>query len=352
MLSLTSEQQIRLKHINIIRLLVFIGLLGALVGILFAIKNLFISLLLAFIISYLVRPFIYPLERAGLGYAQSLVLVYLLGLSSLFFIGFLILPFVSEQISGFQKEWPRYSVGLIDLIKNLELIVKDTIGVDVELKSVAESRLLSIGKLIITGSPVFLMDLASVLLMGPFLAFFMLKDGYSISKRFMVLVPNSVFEMVLGLQYTINKQLGEFIRARSIEAIIVGLITFIGLSILSFPFASLLGVFAALTNLIPYIGPIIGGAPAVAIALVNDWQPIDMMLVIGVYLIAQLIDVSILVPILVARIVNLHPVTVVLLIILGGQFMGVLGMIISIPLANALKVTFVAVYDHLTRFKK
>ena len=71
----------------------------------------------------------------------------------------------------------------------------------------------------------------------------------------------------------------------------------------------------------------------------------------GVYFTAQLIDNSILIPILVARIVNLHPVTVILLIILGGQFMGILGMIIIIPLANALKVTFLSVYEHLTRFK-
>ena len=66
---------------------------------------------------------------------------------------------------------------------------------------------------------------------------------------------------------------------------------------------------------------------------------------------AQFIDAGILVPILVARIVNLHPVSVVLLIILGGQFMGILGMIISIPVANALQVTFLAVYEHITQVK-
>ena len=167
----------------------------------------------------------------------------------------------------------------------------------------------------------------------------------------MLLVPNSVFEMVLDLQYQINRQLGQFIRARFLEASIVGLVTFLGLSLISFPFAFLLGGFAALTNLIPYIGPIIGAIPAVIIALVNNYETWDLSFLIGVYLIAQLIDAGILVPILVARIVNLHPVTVVLLIILGGQFMGILGMIISIPLANALKVTALAVYEHITQFK-
>ncbi len=352
MLSLTVEQKIRLKRINIIKLLVFVGLLTVLGSILFLINNLFISFLLAFVISYLARPLIAPLERAGLSYNMALIFIFLTGISLIGLLGIWAFPLISQQVSNLQAEWPRYSEGLLSLIETAELKVKNWLGIEVRLQEKSKEQILYFSQVILKDLPSILLQALSVLLLAPFLAFFMLKDSQKMSKRFMMLVPNSVFEMVLNLQYKINQQLGQFIRARFLEAFIVGLVTFLGLTLISFPFAFLLGGFAAITNLIPYIGPIIGAIPAVIIALLNGYQAWDLSLVIGVYLIAQFIDAGILVPILVARIVNLHPVTVVLLIILGGQFMGILGMIISIPVANALKVTSLAVYEHITQFKK
>ena len=354
MLSLTAEQKSRIKRINIIKLLVFIGLLGVTGSVLFLVNNLFISLLLAFVISYLVRPFIVSLERASsrLNYNQSLILTFILGLTVIGVLGVWAVPLLSQQISHFQNEWPRYSEGLLTLMENIELKAQEYLSLDINLRAKGKEKLLSLSQVILKDLPSILLQALSVMLLAPFLAFFMLKDSSKISKRFMLLVPNSVFEMILELQYKINRQLGQFIRARFLEAFIVGLLTFIGLSLISFPFAALLGGFAAVTNLIPYIGPLIGAVPAVAMALVNGYETWDILLVVGVYFVAQVIDSGILIPILVARIVNLHPVTVVLLIILGGQFMGVLGMIISIPVANALKVTFLAVYEHITQFKK
>ena len=331
--------------------MVFVGLLIVVGCVLFLVNNLFISFLLAFVISYLTRPLLPPLERVGLSYNMALILVFFTGISLIGLLGIWGFPLLSHQISNLQTEWPRYSEGLLTLIENIELKTKNWLGLNVELQEKGKAKLLSLSQVILKDMPSYLLQVLSILLLAPFLAFFMLKDSQKISKRFMVLVPNSVFEMVLDLQYQINRQLGQFIRARFLEAFIVGLVTFLGLSLISFPFAFLLGGFAALTNLIPYIGPIIGAVPAVIIAVVNNYETWNVILVIAVYLVAQLIDAGILVPILVARIVNLHPVTVVLLIILGGQFMGILGMIISIPVANALKVTFVAVYEHITQIK-
>ena len=351
MLTLSHEQETKIKRVNIIRILVFIGILTIIGSILFLINNLFISFLLAFVISYLARPLIAPLERIGFSYNMSLIFIFLTGISLVSLMGIWFFPLISKQIGNLQTEWPRYSEGLLNLIENIELKLKDYLGLNLQLKENGKAKLLALSQVILKDLPSILLQTVSILLLAPFLAFFMLKDSHKVFKKFMVLVPNSVFEMVLDLQYQINRQLGQFIRARFLEAFIVGLVTFIGLSSISFPFASLLGGFAALTNLIPYIGPIIGGVPAVIIALVNHYEAWDLSLVIGVYLVAQFIDAGILVPILVARIVNLHPVSVVLLIILGGQFMGILGMIISIPVANALQVTFLAVYEHITQVK-
>ncbi len=351
MLSITKEQKNRLKRINIVRLFVFLGILVISVSVLVLMHNLFIALLLAFVMSYLARPLTAPLERAGLSYNQSLIVIFFSGLLLLCVLGVWLFPLALKQVSHLQTEWPRYFKGLMGLISEVEIKIKTWLNIDLSLQSSGEAWLLSLGKLLVKDLPLRTVHSITILILAPFLAFFMLKDGHRLSKSFMVLVPNSLFELVLDLQYQINKQLGQFIRARFLEAFIVGTVAVIGLSIIGFPFAFLLGGFAAVTNLIPYLGPIIGAVPGVVIALVNQAPPWDLALVIMVYVVAQLIDAGVLVPILVARIVNLHPVTVVLLIILGGQFMGVLGMIISIPLANALKVTFLAVYQHITQSK-
>ncbi len=348
MFALTTEQKKQLKSINTWKLVVFLSILLVIGCVLFLVNNLFVSLLLAFVLAYLSRPVLVFFERAGLSYNQGLILVFLMGLVFVGAVGIWFFPFISGQISHLQEEWPRYFKGLVSLIENFEEKIKTWLGLSLNLRTLGEEKLLSLGQLILKDLPLLLFQVLTVLILAPFLAFFLLRDGHKISRHFMRWVPNSVFEMTLSLQYQINQQLGLFIRARFLEAFIVGAVTGVGLSLVFFPFAWLLGGFAALTNLIPYLGPLIGAAPAIAIALINDYQMFDLSLVVLVYATAQAIDAGILVPVLVARIVNLHPVTVVLLIILGGQFMGILGMIISIPLANACKVTFVAVYDHLT----
>jgi putative permease len=159
-----------------------------------------------------------------------------------------------------------------------------------------------------------------------------------------------LFELALNLKHQINEQLGGFIRARLFEAGIVGFVVWLGLAAVGFPYAILLAIFAGLTNLIPYIGPIIGAIPAILIGLVTGLSGWVLLAVAGVYAAAQLIDNFLVIPLVVARIVNLHPVAVVIVIIVGAQMAGILGMIISIPVACILKITAVALYEHLVEF--
>ncbi|MBW1643064.1 MAG: AI-2E family transporter [Deltaproteobacteria bacterium] len=118
-----------------------------------------------------------------------------------------------------------------------------------------------------------------------------------------------------------------------------------------FEYALLLAVFAGLSNLIPYIGPVVGAIPAVLIVLVNSVPGLEFLIVIAVYIVAQLIDNFFIIPLVVAKIVNLHPVTVAIVIIIGAQIEGILGMIISIPVACILKLTITTNYSHLVEFQ-
>jgi putative permease len=124
-----------------------------------------------------------------------------------------------------------------------------------------------------------------------------------------------------------------------------------GLVLIDFPYAFVLAGFAGLTNLIPYIGPFLGAVPAFLIAWVEDPSGWLFLMIATVYLAAQLIDNFLIIPLLVAKIVDLHPVIVVLVIIIGAQIGGLIGMIISIPVACIIKLTIYAVYGHVLEFR-
>ena len=187
-----------------------------------------------------------------------------------------------------------------------------------------------------------------VLFLSPLLTFFILKDGQSLSRRLLTLVPNNIFELTLSLQSQVTAQIGQFIRARLLESVIVSLVVFIGLWLVGFPFPILLALFAGIANLIPYLGPIVGAVPGCVIAFVNAGIGVKLLFVVVVYSAAQLIDIFFIIPLVVARVVGLHPLTVILAVILGSKLLGILGMLISIPVIAAIKVIVVNVYRHLT----
>tara|TARA_Y100001935_G_C17291156_1_gene503401 strand:- start:1048 stop:2103 length:1056 start_codon:yes stop_codon:yes gene_type:complete len=347
-LKLTLTRQIR--RLNRIRLFVFFLLLVFLLTAVFVIENLLVSTLVAFVISYLLNPIVNHLERRGFSRMWSTFWTFTLVGGLIGLTAFLVFPIFSSAILGLQQEAPKYIEGLSQLIEELEKHLKGFSGplLSLDLREYAVSSLTQGSEVFFNRLPGFLKQTFTVMMLGPFLAFFMVKDGRAILRQTFNLIPNHIFETALSLQHQINHQLGFFVRARLFEALLVGLVTWLGLVLIDFPFSLLLALFAAVTNLIPYIGPLIGMIPALVIALVNGSSSFDLFLVFGVYAIAQFIDGFVLIPFFVAKIVNLHPVTVIIVIIAGSQFMGILGMIISIPLTSAAKVTLEAVYRHLT----
>jgi putative permease len=265
-----------------------------------------------------------------------------------------VLPLVVEQVGSLKQELPKYVSGLTKIMSDLQSNATEIVGsqVDIDIAGQIESALRPWTQALFEDLPAFVTKSITTLLLAPFLAFFMIKDGKLLTRNLLNLVPNSIFEPTLNLYHQINEQMGHFVRARLLEALIVGVVTWIGLFIIEFPFATILALFAALTNLIPYVGPIIGAVPALAIAIINGEPNFQLFLVGSVYLTAQLIDAAFILPVVVAKIVDLHPITVVVSIMAGAQILGVVGMLISIPVASILKVTVSTVYRHLTDYRE
>lgn len=340
------------------RLFSFVSILVFSISLVLFIKGLLASTVLAFVIAYLFAPIVDFLERKGVRRTWSTFIPFAVGGVLVGISLTLVLPLVIEQLQSLIERLPQYQQDLSARITAFEqkYSVYFRMG-QLNLSNEISNWMVEKTADVSVALPSIVSQSFTILLLAPFFAFFMLQDGNTIARSLLSYVPNQLFEVTLNLRHQINDQLGGFIRARFLEAAIVGAVVWVGLQILSFPFATVLALFAAAMNLIPYVGPIIGAVPAVLIALVSaeasagSTQGVTLFLVSAIYLIAQLIDVVFVIPLVVAKIVDMHPVTVVVMIIAGAEIGGILGMMISVPVASAAKLTFNAVYSHLTNFR-
>ena len=344
MKSLTRER--------LIKSFAVVGILILCTVVVFKTENILVSFVLGFVIYYLLAPIVNAIERNGVSRRIGATGLFIL-ITVAFGVGvYILLPTTAGQLSAFKDELPKFIDGTTKILAiseqklNSFLFNMYTINISKSLGA----TLIIFFKGLFDSLPNILSSSLVVIILAPFFAFFMLLDGQAVGKKLLALVPNNFFELALNLQHRINVQLGDFIRARLLEAGIVGFCVWVGLAAVGFEYAVLLAVFAGLSNLIPYIGPVVGAIPAVLIALVNSVPGFEFLIVIAVYIIAQLIDNFFIIPLVVAKIANLHPVTVAIVIIIGAQIGGILGMIISIPVACIIKLTTTTIYSHLVEF--
>lgn len=346
----TLRRERRLKLISVCVVLISIMV------VLLAVPNMLVSFVLAFVLNYLISPVVEVLERSRIPREWAIVIPFA-ATAGLIVFGFVqVAPLISKQLALLETQLPQYQVDFVNLVARTEVRFKTFFNLyNIHATEELNSWILHKTSDVSAAIPSIVSASLTVTILAPTFAFFMLLDGRQTVRSILRLVPNDYFELALNLQHRINDQLGGFIRARFIEAAIVGFVVWIGLLSMGFPYAALLGIFAAITNLIPYIGPIIGAVPAVIIALISDQahvvesMSLNLFLVTSVYLLAQLIDIIFIIPLVVAKIVNLHPVTVIVVIIIGAEIRGILGMVISIPVASIIKLTLNTFYDHLSQ---
>ena len=257
-----------------------------------------------------------------------------------------ILPKIHREASNIQYYLPRLEVFLREKQDIVLNEVKNRIGIKIERDFIDDLK--SLGnettKTVFLYVPTFLRYVFEWSLLIPIFIFFLIRDGKKIRRTFLTIVPNPIFEKTYFLFHQFNKKFGDYIFAKFIEASIVGLITTVGLLIIGYPFAFLLGLISGITNIVPYLGPVLGFVPALIIGLVDDSSNLSLGAVFLLYVIANVADLALVFPILVSKIVNIHPAIVIVSVMIGSQFGGILGMVLSIPMAAFLKLLLTEIY--------
>lgn len=334
------------KSRDLTKLIFFISIIVGL-GVLMAfMPRVSFPLIISFILSMILKPLIPTFRKLGIRKDFAIIFIFI-GLG--FFLIYPVIkigPLIQQETQNFQGDVPRIEQFLN---KNYE-IVRDKVfkRTSFMLPENFVQSSLQYAKSEVSGAllkiPNLLASVFEWLFLIPLFLFFILRDGRDIKRRFLKLVPNKIFEKAYNFVYQFNLQIGDYIFAKFIEASIIGVVITSGLLIMDVRFAFLLGFIAAITNIIPYIGPFVGTGPGLVIAFLDHGMGPTFGGVFLLYVIANIIDLAFVFPLLVSKIVDLHPILVVVSVIIGSQFFGIIGMIISIPAAATLKLLFWEIY--------
>ena len=186
-----------------------------------------------------------------------------------------------------------------------------------------------------------LFTVLSYLVLTPVLMFYLLRDYDRIIARADDLLPGRVREGARGFFREYDDLLSRYLRGQVATALLTGAITWIGLVIVGFPYAFVLGVTVAVLGVVPYLGVVVSLIPAVILALASGDIGMSLLKVGVVYGVAQGLESAVISPRIVGESVGLHPVWILLALSLGGFFFGFVGLLIGVPLAVAVKLLLV-----------
>lgn len=329
--------------IGIILLLVIVWLLDEVrfifTPLVIFVQTLFLPFLIAGILFYLCRPLIRVLEKWRVSRTLAIFLIFLVLIALVGGIVSLIGPIAQQQFQRLIENIPIMMAAIQDTIsywqQNQQLIpefVKDAAGdIGSRLQRVATATGAYIGSFL---SDVFSFVFALVVV--PFILFYLLKDQEKIAPGLLRFFPKSKEREIRQVLSDMDQALGSYIQGQLFVSTCVGVMLLIGYILIGLDYALLLSLFAMVMNVIPFLGPFLATVPAIIVGWFQD--PIMVFYVLIVMVVAQQIESNLISPQVMGRVLNIHPLTIILLILVGGNLAGVLGMVLIIPTYAVLKV--------------
>jgi predicted PurR-regulated permease PerM len=312
------------------------------IGIFFS--TIFFPILITGFLYFLLNPVVNFLQRQKVPRILAIIIIYVVFiLICVLAIGNLI-PAITKQFTALANELPVYADKTMQFFDNVmkSSQFKWVMDEQKDILETVQERLLEFANTLpntITGSITNILgvitNIAIILVTVPFLLFYMFKDGHRFPTAISKFLPTAYREEGLSILKETGETLSAYIQGQVTVALAVGTLAFIGYLIIDLPFALVMALIVAFTNIIPYIGPILGGAPAVIVALFDS--PTKAFLVIVVILVAQQIEGNVLSPLILGKSLDTHPATIIIILLAAGNLAGVLGMVLAIPFYAVMK---------------
>lgn len=328
------------------KLLFIILVIPLIVYLLYLSRTIISPFVMAFFLAYAINPLVEFLQRKGARREYAILTVYFILFLIVALVVGIILPRLVEDLTRVLQRLPsiykefemlggRFNRFYWKLPINIKPIVTEVIE---RLEALLRNSLIQLAE-----TTVNLLSKALLYILAPVLAYYISRDYPRLKqKSFCWLTQN------LGSHWTrtflkIDAVLKIYIRGQLLTTMIVGLLIGIGLSLLGFETAFLMGLIAGTLNLIPYFGPVLGAIPAVILALLQS--PWKALYVVILFLIVNQLEVMILVPRIIGGSLQIHPITVVYLILIGSKIGGLIGMVFAVPLGAIILILIKSVYE-------
>lgn len=307
--------------------------------------------IIAMIVSYVLNPVVTLLHERKVPRTIAVLLIYAVFCAALAVILVNLIPMFKEQMDELNRHVP-------DLTYRAESLVTDLNNTSLLPDSIREGLNKSIYQMEKKLSDTvthFINNIGSVVnavfiaFIIPFLAFYILKDFDLFERTVITYVPKSHRKNTVRLLKDIDAALGSYIRGQFIVCIIVGLLAYIGYIIIGVPYPLLLAGIVAVTNIIPYLGPFFGAAPALLVASTISFKMVLFVAIVN--LSCQVLEGNVVSPQVVGRTLHMHPLAIIFALLVGGEVAGIVGMILAVPIFAALKVIVQHIFAYYVRRK-
>ncbi|MEK4851006.1 AI-2E family transporter [Paenibacillus sp. FSL H7-0756] len=312
------------------------------------IQLLLVPMMLSGFMYYLLRPIVNYLGTKNVNRGLSVLLIYLVfaGLFVLFWV--LVWPTLREQIQNFIDNTPYLVEGIQNQFNKLQndpslsRFFKGDTDVTTRLTEYLNNVITwvtnSMSNLIAVIS-----SIVVVIATLPIILYYMLKDGNKLSPILQGLIPRKYRKEGQEMFKDIDSALSGFIVTRVLLNVVLGILLYIGFLLIGLPYSLLLALISIPLNFIPYVGSLLAAVPVIIVGFIESpslaiWSAV-------VILIAQQIQDNVLSPVIYGKSLDVHPLTTVLLVLVGGDFYGLIGVLIALPVYMIIKIIFLRIYE-------
>jgi len=299
----------------------------------YVLRNVIILFIFALIIASAVAPAVGFLEKIKIPRVIGTLLIYILLTAIAALLIALVFPTIARNVKDLASSLPDYIDTLSEKFQSLknasskyEVIVNKL----QDYLSTIGDALKEVGSNIFSSAVSFFGGIFSFFLVVVMSFYISVQKG-GVQRVLTAIMPINYRDYILNLWERAQKKLGRWLQGQLFLAILVGVLVYISLSLLGVRYALLLGIISGILELFPYVGPVLAAIPGIILGFLQS--PIFGLWVLIVYVVIQQIESYIIAPLVMGKVVSLNPIVVILALLIGERLGGVLGMVLSVPLA-------------------
>ncbi len=303
-------------------------------------------LFIGFVIAWLFNPIVSALQKMGVKRILGTILVYSVIILIIVIFFWALIPMIVSEFNDLVGVIPNILNKIKDSASSFLDNFNDIKGLDLSsVKTNVFNTIENFATDITINLPNTFFSIvsslfsgASLFLISMIIGFYMLLNFDGTTKHFLSLLPKNKRHDADELITEISTQLFKYVKGVFIIATGIFIICSLGFSIIGLKAPLLFGLFCGITNIIPYIGPYLGGTPAVIVGLTQS--PLTGILALVIVAVVQIIEGNVLQPIIMSKTMKLHPVSIIIGLIVFGYFFGITGMVLATPVISLLKILY------------